>query len=337
MLSVYLKEPKNVFIHSIEEPMRKENQVLLEIKSVGICGSDIGAYRGTNPLVSYPRVLGHEIGAKVLEISENNPAGIRVGDHVVVDPYVYCGKCYPCSIGRTNCCTSLEVLGVHRDGGMVEYFTHPDHLVVNVPKDMPWHHVPLAEPLSISLHGIHRGALTKGEHIAISGAGAIGLMAALVALHYEAIPIVIDPLESRREFAKSLGIPYTLDTDDNLEKSIRDITDGRMAEVVMEASGAASAIRSTLDLVSHAGRIVLTGWPNQEIPLPTEVITRKELDVRGARTSVGNFEEAIDLIYRDILPVDSIITESVDIQEIPRMIKELDQHPEQYLKVIGIL
>jgi len=120
MKSVYMKKPWDISLLETKPPRPKEGQALIKVKSVGICGSDVGAYRGVNPLISYPRVIGHEIAGEIVEIPENNK-GIKTGDHVIVDPYLYCGHCYPCSIGRTNCCTDLKVLGVHVDGGMAEY------------------------------------------------------------------------------------------------------------------------------------------------------------------------------------------------------------------------
>ena len=252
----------------------------------------------------------------------------------MVDPYLYCGHCYPCSIGRTNCCTDLKVLGVHIDGGMSEYFAHPANMLIKVPEDMPWDIIPMAEPLTIALHGLHRLQLKAGEHIAINGAGTIGLMAALTAIHYGAEPILIDLVEERLAFAKELGVKYVINlkTDDLLER-IAEYTNGRMAECVMEASGANAAIRSTLDMVSHAGRIIFTGWPKKETLLPTDLITKKEIDIRGARTSAGEFEEAVDLIYYNKVPIRALLTKVVSVDEAPETLRDIEKNPGNYLKV----
>ena len=253
---------------------------------------------------------------------------------MVVDPYLYCGHCYPCSIGRTNCCTELHVLGVHVDGGMAEYFAHPSDMLVKVPEDMPWDIIPMAEPLTIALHGLHRLQLKAGEHIAINGAGTIGLLAALTAIHYGAEPILIDLVEERLSFARSLGVRYTINLkNDNLVEKVREYTNGRMAECVMEASGAIAAIRATLDIASHAGRIALTGWPKQETPLPTDMITKKELDVRGARTSAGEFEEAVDIIYNNKVPVRALLTKVISVDEAPAVLQDIEKNPGNDLKV----
>lgn len=337
MKSVYLESPNNIKIKEVEKPVRKENEALIKIKSVGICGSDIGAYRGVNPLVSYPRIIGHELAGEVIEIGENSK-GIKPGDKVIVDPYIYCGKCYPCSLGRTNCCTDLKVLGVHIDGGMVEFFTHPSELLWKVPDNIPWEQVPAAEPLTIALHAIHRTKVTKGEHVVIIGAGAIGLLAALSAIAYNAVPIVMDVVDERLNFANKLGIKHTINAMDiDAVERIKKITNGRMAEVVIEASGANAAIRNTLDYVSNAGRIALTGWPKKETSLPTNLFTMKEIDIRGSRTSAGEFEEALYLISEGTVDVRYIISKVIKLSEIPEAVKELSEHPERYLKINALL
>ena len=334
MKAVYMEKPWNIEISDVQMPKPKEGEALLRVKSAGICGSDIGAFCGTNGLVSYPRIIGHEIAGEVISIPENNKNGIKPGDRVIVDPYLYCGHCYPCSIGRTNCCVDLKVLGVHVDGGMAEYFCHPADMLLKVPDDMPWDIIPLAEPLTIALHGIHRLNLKAGEHIAINGAGPIGLLAAMVALHYGAEPIMIDLVKERLDFAKSLGVRYTINLrEEDLVEKVSEYTNGRMAECVMEASGANSAIRATLDIVSHAGRIALTGWPKQETPIPTDMITRKEVDVRGARTSAGEFPEAIDLIYHQKVDARRILTKVISIDEAPETIRDIEKNPGNYMKV----
>lgn len=334
MKAVYMEKPWNIEISDVQMPKPKEGEALLRVKSAGICGSDIGAFRGTNGLVSYPRIIGHEIAGEVISIPENNKNGIKPGDRVIVDPYLYCGHCYPCSIGRTNCCVDLKVLGVHVDGGMAEYFCHPADMLLKVPDDMPWDIIPLAEPLTIALHGIHRLNLKAGEHIAINGAGPIGLLAAMVALHYGAEPIMIDLVKERLDFAKSLGVRYTINLrEEDLVEKVSEYTNGRMAECVMEASGANSAIRATLDIVSHAGRIALTGWPKQETPIPTDMITRKEVDVRGARTSAGEFPEAVDLIYHQKVDARRILTKVISIDEAPETIRDIEKNPGNYMKV----
>ncbi len=335
MKTVNLLQPWDISLIDKEKPVPKEGEALIRIVSAGICGSDIGAFRGTNNLVTYPRIIGHELAGIVESIPEDNPKGLKVGDKVIVDPYLYCGHCYPCSIGRTNCCNDLKVLGVHVDGGIAEYFCHPANMLVKMPDDMSWTDAAMAEPLTISLHGIHRGGLKAGEYCAIIGAGPIGLLAGMVAEAYGAHAILLDLVQERLDFAKELGIEYVINSGkEDPEARIREITGGNMAHQVMECSGANAAIRSTLNYVCHAGRITFTGWPKTETSIPTDMITKKEIDIRGARTSAGEFEEAIELIYTKKVDVQKILTKTISIDEVPETIRDIEKNPGNYMKVV---
>ena len=337
MRAIKFEEPWSVKCIEMEKPQAKKGEALIRVKMAGICGSDIGAFRGTNPLVSFPRIIGHEIVGEVMEISDND-RGIQVGDHVIVDPYIYCNSCYPCSIGRTNCCTDLKVLGVHVEGGMADYMVHPANMLWKLPKDMDWELAPIAEPLTIALHGIHRGKLKKGEHVAIIGAGPIGILAAMVALTYGAEPIMIDLVDERLEFAKEIGVRYVIHSGkENVQEKVLEYTGQKGAELVMECSGANAAVRSTLDLVSNAGRITFTGWLKNETALPTDVITRKEVDILGARTSANEFEEAIELLYSGKVDGKKILTKVVSMEEVPETIIDIEKNPGNYMKLNVVL
>ncbi len=336
MKAVYLQNPGEIKIAEIEKPLRGRDEILIAVRSAGICGSDIGAYRGTNPLVSYPRIIGHEIAGEIIEIPEDE-THFAVGDRVILEPYVYCGHCYPCSIGHTNCCENLTVLGVHIDGGMAQYFSHPRHLVHKAPDAIAWDILPMAEPLVISMHAVTQPKTQAGEHVVITGCGPIGLLAAQYALTLGAIPVVVDPVDERLALARQLGIKHTVNpvTSDAV-KEIQAITNNRLAEVVIEASGDARAIRNTIDYVSYAGRISFVGWPKNEIPLPTALFTKKELTIVGSRNSVGMFPESLRLIAEKQVDVAALVTKTVSLEEIPATVKDISEHPESYLKVIGL-
>lgn len=335
MKAIKIGEPWKIDRVEIDKPVAGEGEALIKIVTAGICGSDIGAFRGTNGLVTYPRVIGHELAGIVEEIPQNNRNGIKVGDRVVVDPYIYCGHCYPCKIGRTNCCTSLKVLGVHVDGGMAEYFTHPADLLVKIPEGMTWEEAAMAEPLTISLHGIHRGGFKQGEYCAIIGAGPIGLVAGMIAEAYGGHAILLDLVQERLDFATAIGIEHVINSaNEDAVARIAEITGGEMAQQVMECSGANAAIRNALDYVSNAGRITLTGWPKTETPFPTDVITKKEIDIRGARTSAGEFEEALELIRTKRVDMNQILTKVVSLDDAPATIIDIEKNPGDYMKVV---
>jgi 2-desacetyl-2-hydroxyethyl bacteriochlorophyllide A dehydrogenase len=337
MKAIYLKEAGNIQVADIDQPEYKADQILIRVKSVGICGSDISAYLGTSPLVTYPRIIGHEIAGEVVEV----PAGeelFAVGDRVVLEPYVYCGKCYPCRNKRTNCCENLTVRGVHIDGGMAEYVYHPRHLVHKVPAGIPWNHLAMAEPLTISMHAVNRSRLQQGEYAVITGCGPIGLLAAQYALTIGAKPIMVDPVDERLAMACKAGVEYTINpVKEDAVEVIKEITGGTMAEVVIEASGNAAAIRSSIDYVAYSGRISLVGYPKNEVALPTALFTKKELDIVGARNSFQAFAQSIRLIAESKVDVAAVITKTISFEEIPAIVHDISVNPGNYMKVIAEL
>lgn len=335
MKSICIEAPKEVHVKEITFPVRTRGTALLKIKSMSICGSDVAAYRYKHPLCNYPLIIGHEI-AGIIEEIEDNSTGLKANDRVILDPYLYCGYCYPCQQGRTNCCEQLKVLGVQTDGAMSEYFVHPvDHLV-RVPDNIPWEHIPLAEPLTIALHAIHRVAPMPCEHVTIIGAGAIGIMAALVAKLYGATPILVDVVEGRLSIAKACGIDFVINAcTEDAEKVISELTTGRMSETVIEASGSDTGIVNSLQYAAYTGRIAFTGWPKGEVLMPTSLITKKELQILGSRTSVNEFQEALSIMAQGQIDMTKFITKIIPFDEIPEALQLLDKDPEDYLKIVA--
>jgi 2-desacetyl-2-hydroxyethyl bacteriochlorophyllide A dehydrogenase len=337
MKAIFINAPKDISIKEVSNPQRKENEVLIKVHGMGICGSDIGAYKGINPLVTYPRIIGHEIAGEILEVPQGETE-IRPGDRVVIEPCVYCGKCYPCLNKRTNCCENLAVRGVHIEGGMSELCCHPRQLIHKVPAGVSWKHLAMVEPLTISVHAVKRARLAKGEHVVVTGSGPIGLLAAQYALVIGAVPIIVDPIDERLAFARSLGIPHGINpVKENAVERIKEITGGRMAEAVVEASGSDAAVRSSIDYVAYSGRIALVGWPKGEVSLMTSLFTKKELDVMGSRNSLRDFPESIDLIAGHKIDVASLVTRTVSFEAVPAVVKEMVAYPEKFMKVVALL
>jgi 2-desacetyl-2-hydroxyethyl bacteriochlorophyllide A dehydrogenase len=337
MKAIVINAPKDISIKEISNPERRENEVLIKVRGMGICGSDIAAYKGINPLVTYPRIIGHEIAGEVLEVPRGETKMIP-GDRVIIEPSVYCGKCYPCMNRRTNCCENLAVRGVHIDGGMSEFCFHPHHLIHKAPADVSWKRLAMVEPLTISIHAVKRARLAKGEHVVVTGSGPIGLLAALYALVIGAIPIIVDPIDERLALVRSLGIPHGINpVKESAVERIKEITGGRMAEAVIEASGSDAAIRSSIDYVAYSGRISLVGWPKGEVSLMTAMFTKKELDVMGSRNSLRDFPESIDLIAGNKIDVASLVTRTVSFEEIPAVVKEMAAYPEKFMKVVALM
>lgn len=340
MKAIQITAAHKVAVVAVPEPELKENYAEIDVKAMGICGSDVHAYAGRSPNVTYPVIVGHETAGIVTKIApgSSNKNGIKVGDRVVLNPYLYCGKCYPCSQGRTNACTSLKCLGVQTDGSMTERFTHPTDLLVKVPDSIDWETCAVVEPTVIALHAIHNVDIKSGEHVAIVGAGCIGQLIGIVAMSLGGIPIMVDVVDKRLELSRYFGIKHTINSmkQDSIEE-IRKITNGRMAECVCEVSGSSVGIRNTLDYVASTGRIALTGWPHQEVSLPTAMITRKEIQIRGSRTGVtSEFQEVLKMLEVNHLDIKKIVSRTVHFDELPEAIRDLDEHPGNDLKVIAL-
>ncbi len=336
MKAVCIEEPGKIYLKEIPIPSIMPGMALIKVKAVGICGSDVNAYRYRHPNCHYPLIIGHETAGIVVETDEEN-SGFCIGDRVVLDPYLYCGKCYPCLKGRTNCCEHLEVLGCQTDGSMCEYCLHPAKMLIKAPKNLSWPHLSMAEPLTIALHAVHTIEPKPSEHVTIIGAGAIGLLSAMVAKLYGAEPILVDIVQERLDEAKRHGIEHTINpAAENAVMRIKELTNGRMSETVIEASGAGAGVANSLHYASYLGRIALLGWPKGEITLPTSLITKKELVVKGSRTSKGEFGEALELISSGRLDMSAIISKVVPFEELPEALVEQSEHPNDYLKIVGV-
>ena len=298
MNSVVLKGPRHIDIVQKPIPTRKQNEVLIKVERIGICGSDYHSFRGSNPFVSYPYTPGHEASGTVVEASKES--NFRKGDKVVVDPVIACGSCYPCSIGRPNVCENLQVIGASINGLMQEYATVPERNVYRAPAELSFDSLVFTEPLSIGAQAHFRSKINKGEKTAIIGGGTIG-MAALLFSKWESNTksaiIEIDP--NRRIIAKTMGAAVTLDPSaKDFKNRFRDFAGREGVPVVIEAVGSEKSIELALDLVLPAGRVVIQGIVGKKILVKTDVLIEKELDVLGSRMSSKLFPQVLKHIAR---------------------------------------
>lgn len=335
MKAIKLNQPWSVECVEMEKPVPGPGEALVRIVAAGICGSDIGAFRGANQLVSYPRVIGHELAGVIESIPADNPKHLRPGDRVVLDPYLTCGHCFPCRNGHGSCCTSLKVLGVQTEGGMAEYFCHPADLLYPIPDGMPWESAAMAEPLAVSVHEVHSGDVKPGEFCLIYGAGPIGMLAGMAAKAFGARVIMADVVQERLDLARQVGIDVIINSaKEDVVSRVAELTGGDMAPLVMECTGADACIRESLDTVAPSGRITFTGWPKHEILLPTDKITKKEIRVCGSRVGVGNIEEALELIRSGRVDVARLLTKTISMEEAPAEVIDIERNPAASLKVI---
>jgi 2-desacetyl-2-hydroxyethyl bacteriochlorophyllide A dehydrogenase len=296
-------------------PAIQKDHAILKIKRIGICGTDLHAYEGTQPYFSYPRILGHELAG---EIVETDDADFKPGDIVTFIPYFHCGTCIACRSGKTNCCASLKVSGVHFDGGMVEYLSVPNYLLVHA-DGLSVDALALVEPLSIGAHGIRRAEIKPGENVVVIGAGPIGLGTMEFARIAQANVIALDRVESRLNFCREkLSIPHTINTGQaNYQEQIREITQGSMPTVVIDATGNLDAIQGGFNLLAHGGRYVLIGLQKGNISFSHPEFHKREATLMSSRNATReDFNHVIQSIKKGLIKPDHYITHRVHFDQV---------------------
>jgi threonine dehydrogenase-like Zn-dependent dehydrogenase len=297
------------------DPELKKDHAIIRIRNIGICGTDLHAYEGTQPFFNYPRILGHELSGELVAL--DGAPGFQVGEPVTFLPYLNCGKCIACRNGKTNCCTNLQVCGVHIDGGMVDYFSVPSALLVHA-KGLNLTELALVEPLSIGAHGIRRADVQPGEFVLVMGAGPIGMATMEFARLREAEIIVMDLNSHRLEFCKTrFGISHIIQAGDaNIVEQLAEITHGDMPSVVVDASGNRKAINNGLNYLAHGGRYILIGLQKEELVFSHPEFHKKEATLMSSRNATReDFDWVIKNIQKRIINPLSFITKRVKFKE----------------------
>jgi L-gulonate 5-dehydrogenase len=284
-------------------------EVLVAVKAAGICAGDMYIYLGKNPYVVYPQVGGHEIAGVVAGMGDG-VTGVQPGDLVVVEPFLGCGKCYPCRLGKSNCCANLQIIGVHRPGGFAEYVTAPASHIHRVPAGLSPVFASFTEPVAIGVQACRRGEVSAADAVLILGCGPIGLALVEVARARGAHVLATDILPERLETAGRLGAE-TLNAGPDLVQHVLARTNGEGMPVVIEATGNPQAMEQTVELVAAGGRIVIAGLVKQGVGVtfPGLDFTRKEMTIVGSRASVNCFPEALDLLARGAIRYPQIASE----------------------------
>jgi L-gulonate 5-dehydrogenase len=276
-------------------PAPGPGEAVVRVTAAGLCAGDLYIFTGRNPYVTYPRIGCHEI-AGVLEAYGPAADGPPLGSRVVVDPFIGCGRCYPCRIGKRNCCANLSIVGVHREGGFADFVTVPAGNLNPVPDALSDFEAAFAEPVAIGVQACRRGMVTEADTLLVLGAGPIGLAVVEVARARGAQVYATDLSPERLATAAELGA--TPVAADGMPDHIGDLTGGEGMPVVVEATGAPAAMESTIGLVAAGGRIVILGLVRQGVGVtfPGLDFTRKEVTILGSRASVDCFPEALDLL-----------------------------------------
>ena len=335
MHALTMPEPGKVICQELNMPVRSVDSALVRMVCCGICGSDITAYKGSNPTVRYPIVgIGHE-GIGVIEDIAPNDKGLKNGDRVALEPYIPCGECHECVIGRYNNCEHLHVAGVHTSGMMMDYVSHPVSLIHKLTDCIDDIDAALAEPFSIGLHGVARGMISKGEVCVVMGAGPIGILTAFGVMSRGATPIIVDIIQTRLDDAISLGIPYAFNNKGNeLPEFIRSVNDGNLADAFIDCTGSPASLLTFHEYVRHGARCVLLGWPKDIVQVNTIRCMQKELDILTSRNSKDKFPEAIKLIADGFLPARKMITKVITMEEFKDTLEDMIRSPQDYMKVI---
>ncbi len=317
MKYIVCEKPGELVVKDKAAPELKQGHAKLKIKKVGVCGTDLHAFAGNQAFFTYPRILGHELAAEVLEISDD-ASSIQVGDKVVIVPYLSCGKCIACRNGKTNCCVNMQVLGVHTDGGMQETIVVPTSILIPSP-ELSLEQMAIVEPLAIGQHAIRRAAIQNGETIVVIGCGPIGIGIMKLAQIAGANVIAVDVNERRLDYVKDqIGITMTVDAKSDPAAQIKAFTNDELATAVFDATGHKGALEDGVNYMSHGGRYVLVGLSKGDLTFNHPAIHAKETTLMCSRNAtLEDFHKVIEVLGQGKFPTSSFITHQLSFTEVP--------------------
>ncbi len=308
MQQIVLTEPYALELGTTPKPEPQPDEALVKVRRIGICGTDLHAYRGRQPFFSYPRVLGHELAVEVLAIRDN-PQGLVPGDQCVVLPYFECGSCIACRRGKTNCCVQMQVLGVHTDGGMCEYLSLPvDRLLPAA--GLTLEQMALVENQCIGAHAVRRAQLSDKDCALIIGAGPIGLGVIQFAQATGARIIAADIAQSKLDFCQThLDIAQVLPVDEDFPERLQAITRGELPTVVFDATGHPASMEAGFAHVAHGGTYVLVSLVQSAISFWDPEFHKREISLLGSRNATReDFEQVITAMQQGTIVTEPLIT-----------------------------
>lgn len=315
MKIISCSKPGRLEYRDVPEPVCLPGHAIIKIRRIGICGTDIHAFGGTQPYFTYPRVLGHELAA---EYVQGDAPQLRSGDLVTLIPYQHCGSCIACRNGHTNCCAQMQVIGVHTDGGMAELLMVPSHLLLPAAGLEP-DRLALVEPFAIAAHGVRRAAVSPQENVLVVGAGPIGLAVMEMASIAGAQVIAVDVNDYRLAWAgKISGVKAALRAqDEHLEQHLKDATNGDMPTVVIDATGNLHAINNAFRWMSHAGRYVLVGLQKEHITFSHPEFHKREGTLMSSRNATKqDFDQVLENIRSGRITPEKYITRHLHFNDV---------------------
>lgn len=312
MKAIRCERPGLFLLHEIAIPEPGKNEALLQIRKVGICGTDLHAFAGNQAFFSYPRILGHEIAARV---SRSNSANLEEGTPVVVIPYIHCGECIACKVGKTNCCERLKVLGVHTDGAMQEFLVVSESLLIPTPR-LTWTEMAMVEPLSVAAHAVNRARIKKGDRVLVMGCGPIGLALLVYAKLAGAQVTAMDLNEERlAAAARDFSADQLLAVKNNGSAESATIN---AFQVVFDATGNKQAMESGPGYVCHGGTYVLVGLYKADLCFHHPAIHAKELTLLCSRNATkDDFLFVIESLEKKQFPAEAYHSHSLSFAEVP--------------------
>jgi threonine dehydrogenase-like Zn-dependent dehydrogenase len=319
MRTVVLSQPEKLEIREGPAAEPAPDEAMVRLRCGGICGTDVQAFLGKQVLVTYPRILGHELAVEILEVPDNGQ-GLRKGDICAAEPYFECGQCRPCQLGRMNCCENLRLFGIHIDGGFREVYPFP--LRKLHPSKLKPEVLAMVEPLTVGLHAVNRMAPQAGEAILLVGAGPIGL-AVLASLPTDRVEVaVMDLSPERLDLCRSKGARHLLPADGDVASTIQKAF-GRMPDVVVDATGNLASMIRTFDLAASAGRIVFVGLVPYEIRFSDPLLHRKELSIVASRNgTTAEFRDVLQKLEDGRLNIDGWLGRRCSLDELPARLPE---------------
>ncbi|MEH7379320.1 zinc-binding alcohol dehydrogenase family protein [Bacillus sp. JJ1533] len=336
MKAVVINQPFEVEVKEVPKPViEDELDVIIKVVSGGICGSDVGIFNGTNSLATYPRIIGHEFAGIVEEVGAG-VTNVKVGDLVAVDNVNSCGHCYACRTGHHNVCETVEVTGVHRDGGFAEYVKTTEKNAYKLDESkIDRESAALVEPYSIGVEANERSRTTTGDKVLVMGSGPIGIAAMQVAKSRGAHVLMTDILDKRLERAVNMGADRVVNVkNENLEEALKEFTEGDGAHVIIDSVCSPQSLEEALELVAPSGRIVTLGTGNKPSSIAQVAFTKKGIDVVGSRLNNHRFPHVIELFEKGAVQPEKMKTHTFHFTEIANAFEFLKNNQAEVCKIV---